>query len=358
MSTPDGEGAGRSSASACSIAMNASTCASAAFARVSRRRRRGDRSRTSVGDDGAGFTMSRARCLRRCHAGPSNQAELLEAERAGQAPGARSAAIDAALDGDRAAAAHRVEEGGARPPPRERDQARGEVLAQRRLLGVAPPAALEQRFAGRVEVERRHAIGQVGVHAHVGHPLVDGRAHALLVAEAVAHGVLHRQRRELETPERRPSRRRRRRGSCGRHRKCVGQAMPRASALNSRSSRYGPPPTFPQHAAREARCEVDDVCEIERTLETDAAVDRGHGLRPEAPELRGERGLEPSGTHGAKKRLAVMAGSRSPRGGRATRAFRDTAYLAGSRPQRVRGPLAEARDARYRGMSRAPAGPP
>ena len=39
--------------------------------------------------------------------------------------------------------------------PRETQQARREVLAQGRLRGVAPIAALEQRLARGVEVERR-----------------------------------------------------------------------------------------------------------------------------------------------------------------------------------------------------------
>src|SRR5690606_25856613 len=95
---------------------------------------------------------------------------------------------------------------GARLPARERDEARREVLAQRRFLGVAPPAALEERLAGRVEVERRLARGEVRVDAHVGGALVDRGPPALLVAEAVAHRVLDGQRRELEALQRRARR--------------------------------------------------------------------------------------------------------------------------------------------------------
>ena len=48
----------------------------------------------------------------------------------------------------------------------------------------------------------------------------------------------------------------------------------------------------PQHAAREARFEVDDIRELDRAFETDAAVDASDALRAEAPELGGERFLE------------------------------------------------------------------
>jgi len=95
MSTPDGAGAGRSSASACSIAMNASTCASAAFARVFATAAERRSLANTLGDDGAAFTRSRARCFRRCHAGPSNQASFWKPN-VRVRPGARSAAIDAA----------------------------------------------------------------------------------------------------------------------------------------------------------------------------------------------------------------------------------------------------------------------
>ena len=54
----------------------------------------------------------------------------------------------------RAAAAHRVEQRLVELPAREHHDARGEVLAQRRLARARAPAALEERLARGVEVER------------------------------------------------------------------------------------------------------------------------------------------------------------------------------------------------------------
>ena len=111
------------------------------------------------------------------------------------------------FDRDRAGAAHRVEQRRARRPAGEREHAGGEILAQRRHVDVTPPAALEQRFARRVEIERRLALGEVGVDAHVRPLLVDRRTLAGIGAEAVAHGILDLERRELEARERRARRR-------------------------------------------------------------------------------------------------------------------------------------------------------
>ena len=78
------------------------------------------------------------------------------------------------------------------------------------------PAALEQRLARSVEIERRLALGEEGVDANVGALLVDGRPAADGVAEAVADGVLHAQRRELEARAAATASRRRRREACAR----------------------------------------------------------------------------------------------------------------------------------------------
>jgi hypothetical protein len=51
------------------------------------------------------------------------------------------------LDSDGAGAAHRVEQRRPRCPAGEREHAGREILAQRRDIGLASPAAFEQRFA-------------------------------------------------------------------------------------------------------------------------------------------------------------------------------------------------------------------
>ena len=69
------------------------------------------------------------------------------------------------------------------------DQFEAQVTPLRRV-GVVPPAALEERLARRVEVDRRLALGEVRVNAHVRPLLVDGRPLCRVVAEPVADGVL------------------------------------------------------------------------------------------------------------------------------------------------------------------------
>ena len=236
---------------------------------------------------------SRARWRMRCHVGPSYHASFWKPN-VRCSPGAMSAAVERGLDRDRAGAAHRVEQRRAGRPSGQREHAGREVLAQRRDVGVAPPAALEQRLARRVEIERRLALGEVRVDAHVRPLLVDRGAHARIGAEAVAHGVLHLERRELEARERRARRRdvdaqrarggemappvdrlwraRRARPRCdsGRARPATGCGSRAATRdWRGRRARRGPAQPTPPSAG------VTNVA-------------------PERRQFRGERGLEPA----------------------------------------------------------------
>ena len=156
----------------------------------------------SAGAAGAVRMRSRAVCFIRCHAGPSNHASFWKPNVRAR-PGARSAAISAASTAIVPLPHIGSRNGTSGVQPVSATQAGREVLAQRRLVGVAPVAALEQRLAGRVDVDGRVAVGQVHGDAHVGLPLVDRGPHAGVVAQPVAHGVLHAQRRELEALQRR-----------------------------------------------------------------------------------------------------------------------------------------------------------
>src|SRR5690606_14405685 len=64
-------------------------------------------------------------------------------------------------------------------------------------------AALEERFAAEVEIERRLARIEMGVHAHVGPARVDRRALAERIAQTVDEAVLDPQRREIQAAQRR-----------------------------------------------------------------------------------------------------------------------------------------------------------
>src|SRR6185436_17543952 len=123
--------------------------------------------------------------------------ELLETERARE-PWRAGGGDQRGLDGDGAAAAHRIEQRQRWRPAGQRKQAGGQILAQRRFFGVAPVAALEQGLARRIDVDRRVTFGEIRADPLVGLPLVDRRAHTRVVAHAVAYGILHAQRGELE----------------------------------------------------------------------------------------------------------------------------------------------------------------
>jgi hypothetical protein len=128
--------------------------------------------------------------------------------------------------------------------------------------------------------------------AHVGPVLVDRRPRAGIRAEAVADGVLHLERRELEAGERR--------AGCRKvdaqrpHR--LEEAIPvdrfrelvqlvRAAIRAVRD--------LPQHAARDPRFEVDAIGELERSSATDTAVGGGDVRTALGVELGGKRALEP-----------------------------------------------------------------
>ncbi len=216
--------------------------------------------------------------------------ELLETE---GTPEARCTVRGAqrGLDDDRAAAAHGVEQRRARRPAGQREQAGGEVLAQRRRVGIAPVAALEQRLARGVEIERRLAVGEVGVDADVGTLLVDRGPRAAGVAETVADGVLHLQRRKLEARQRRA-----RGGEVDAQRALDAEVGGPVDALHQpvevvfvaiAAVRH-----LPEDPARQPRLEVGEERQLARTREGDAAFGRGDELRSQRTELVGERGFE------------------------------------------------------------------
>ena len=79
----------------------------------------------------------------------------------------------------------------------------GQRFLQRRIALVLAPAALEQRLARGVDVNRHRVGGQVDIHAHVGPAGVDAGAHVVeLVAKAVGNRVLDLQRGKVQALQR------------------------------------------------------------------------------------------------------------------------------------------------------------
>ena len=222
--------------------------------------------------------------------------QLLKAERALE-PRREIGSPERRLDRDRARAAHRVEQRRAGSPSAKREHARGEILAQRRDVGVPSPAALEQRLARRVEIERRLAFGQVGVHAHVRPLLVDRGSPTRVRAKSVADGVLHFQRRELDARKRRACR-----CDIDAQRARDREVPPPGDPLGQRVELVGVPVAavrhLPEDSARETRLEVRVVRELDRPGERDATFGRRDERTAQGAELRRERCLQPARTGG------------------------------------------------------------
>ncbi len=216
--------------------------------------------------------------------------QLLEAEGTRQ-PGRAVRRHQRRLGDDRAAAAHRIEQCRSRRPRGKREQAGSQIFAQRRLLGVAPIAALEQRLSGRVDVDRRVAIGQVGVDPHVRRALVDRRPHVEVGAQPVAHGILDAQRGEFEALQRRT-----RRGDVDAQRaRGEEQALP-VDRMNQRIDvrlvAIAAGGDAPQDAAGDARFEIGAVNEVPIALEADAAIGWRYGGAAQRGELGGEHAFQ------------------------------------------------------------------
>ena len=104
---------------------------------------------------------------------------------------------------ERAAAAHRVVEGRAGVPAGQTQDACREVFTKWRRALVQTPAALEERIAGGVEIERAFVGGEECEDAHVRMCGVDVGREPLSSRRRSQIGVLDAQRREFEAAQRR-----------------------------------------------------------------------------------------------------------------------------------------------------------
>ena len=218
------------------------------------------------------------------HAGLAKRREPLEGKAALRSR--RDAAGDLRrFDGDGAGAAHRVEQrpvGLAALPAGRRQHGRGERLLERCLALVFTPAALEQRLAGGVDIERGVALGQVQQQRQVGAARVDARARAGGLAHHVAHAVLDAQRGEIEALERRALRRHiDLDGLRGRH--PVGPAHAAGERVEIVFAAVGRLGDAPQHALREAAAEVERHRFVCAAGQLDAAAARARGRARQQP---------------------------------------------------------------------------
>ena len=87
-------------------------------------------------------------------------------------------------------------------PAAGRNHGSGQSFFERRVALVFTPAALEQRLAGGVDVNRHGIDCQMRVNPHIGPARVDIGAHVKFVPEAVGHCVLDLERRKVQAGQR------------------------------------------------------------------------------------------------------------------------------------------------------------
>ncbi len=220
------------------------------------------------------------------------------------------------FDHDRGAAAHGIEKRNFRRPPGETKNPCSEIFPERRLARRQAPAALKQRFPGRVEIERNIAIRQMGLDRNIRRACIDAGAAARDSADLVAHRVLNLQCDEVEACE----------GTLGRRdidpdrahgvepiapRKRIGSAINIVFALVTTVCH------LPQNPAGNAAFEIDPVGKKKITGELNAAADRMDLFGFERAQLIGEKQLQ-TARAGGKESLhdgSVMLLSRGKKKG-------------------------------------------
>ena len=185
-------------------------------------------------------------------------------------------------------------------PAHLRQHERGVVGAEhvgRGALGRARGGArqaLEQRVAREIDVQARAALAEREQQAHVGVGRVGVGALAGLVGQAIAHGVLNAQGREVRVAERVG-------GAGGAHGKAcarredvlpsdvVGGLVERVGVGGVKARDHG------EHAARQARPHAGAVGGFDGALKGHAALEPAHVLKPERAHLVGKGVFEPLG---------------------------------------------------------------
>jgi len=128
--------------------------------------------------------------------------ELLEAERTADSRN-QAAGDGGRFNRDRAGTAEGIQKRHIGRPSRKLQEAGRHVFLQRSLTLIGSPAALEERFAGEIDVKRAVLFIEERRNLHIRRLAADVRAGAGELAEPVADSVLDAQRREFERLQRR-----------------------------------------------------------------------------------------------------------------------------------------------------------
>ncbi len=237
-----------------------------------------------------------------------------------QSPGRKTHRDLRRLDRDRPRAAARVVQRAATPgraaPAGGGEHRRGERLLERRFALVGAPAALEQRLARAVHVDRGAFSARVEDDLQVGPRGVDVRPLAVLVAHPVADGVLDAQRGEVEAPERAALRGRvdAQRLARGDPLRPVDRARQRIQIALVAVRSFG---DLDQHPLCKPALEIEEHHLARVAGERDTAAHRPHlGAGQERAYLGVEQRLGPGGTgeeQGQRHRRGRMAGERKRR---------------------------------------------
>ncbi len=226
---------------------------------------------------------------------PERRIEIVQAEKAELALQSRRDAVghQGRLEQEGARAAHRVEQRRAGLPARQLQNAGGQVFLQRRLDRGELVAALVERLARGVEIQRRLAVGEEGVDAHVRLGGIHAGALAGFGAEAVAYRILDAQCGEIQALQRTADRR-----HVDTQRAAHGEELvPGDAACQSVDVLFAPVGAAgdaPEDAGGQAAPQVGAIAGVPVAGEADAAGN-GFGVRGAGrPQFLCQQGFQPA----------------------------------------------------------------
>src|SRR5256712_1793130 len=194
---------------------------------------------------------------------------------------------------DRAASAHGIEQRLLRRPPRQAQDARRQVLSERRLAARLAQATLEQRLARCVEVQRQVLSVQKGINADVGLAGVYAGPNAGGRTEPIADGVFDLERDVIKARERAMLRAELEldRAAGG---KPVGPGQVIGHLIHVLLGPVGAMKDAPEYPAGDPAFQIDPVAEAERTGEPDAPGGRRDVSRAQLLQLGREHAAQPA----------------------------------------------------------------
>ena len=224
--------------------------------------------------------------------------ELLEAERTADSRN-QSAGDGGSFNRNRAGTAEGIQKRHIGRPSRKLQEAGRHVFLQRSLTLIGSPAALEERFAGEINVKRAVLLIEERRDLNIRRLAADVRTGAGDLTEPVADSVLDAQRREFERLQRRAvSGNRNAERLIRREKELPGRTA--GLLINVAAVPVVMERDLHHHAGRDPGAEAREVGSLDRALKHHAGRCLAGALSAACRELFLEHGLKSPGTGGVK----------------------------------------------------------